>query len=46
MKVLILSWKKIINVVDYITNNEYENLKNLVEEKFTAEEFQIIGENK
>ena len=46
MKVLILSWKKIINVVDCITNNEYENLKNLVEEKFTVEEFQIIGENK
>ena len=34
------------NVVDYITNNEYENLEILVEEKFTAEEFQIIGENK
>ena len=31
----------IVNVVDYITNNEYENLKVLVEE-----EFQIIEENK
>ena len=28
------------NVVDYITNNEYENLEILVEE------FHIIGENK
>ena len=34
------------NVVDYITNNEYENLEILVEEEFTAEEFQIIEENK
>ena len=36
----------IVNFVDYITNNEYENLETLVEEEFTAEEFQIIGENK
>ena len=36
----------IVNVVDYITNNEYKNLEILVEEVFTAEEFQIIGENK
>ena len=35
----------IVNVVHYISNNEYENLKILVEE-FTAEEFQIIEENK
>ena len=31
----------IVNVVDYITNNEYKNLEILVEE-----EFQIIEENK
>ena len=36
----------IVNVVDYITNNEYGNLEILVEEEFTAEEFQIIEENK
>ena len=36
----------IVNVVDYITNNEYENSEILVEEKFTAEEVQIIEENK
>ena len=36
----------IVNVVDYITNNEYENLEILVEEEFTAEKFQIIEENK
>ena len=30
----------IVNVVDYITNNEYENWEILVEEEFTAEEFQ------
>ena len=36
----------IVNVVDYITNNEYENLEILVEEEFTSEEFQIIEENK
>ena len=35
----------IVNVVDYITNKEFENLEILVEE-FTAEEFQIIEENK
>ena len=35
----------IVNVVDYITNNEYENLEILVEEEFTAEEIQIIKEN-
>ena len=35
-----------VNVVDYITNNEYENSEILVEEKFTAEEVQIIEENK
>ena len=29
----------IVNVVDYITNNEYEKLEILVEEEFTAEEF-------
>ena len=34
------------NVVDYITNNEYENLEILVEEEFNAKEFQIIEENK
>ena len=27
----------VLNVVDYITNNEYENLEILVEEEFTAE---------
>ena len=32
--------------MDYITNNEYENSEILVEEKFTAEEVQIIEENK
>ena len=36
----------IVNVVDYITNNEYEHLEILVEEEFTSEEFQIIEENK
>ena len=36
----------IVNVVDYITNNEYENLEILVEEEFTAEEFQVIEGNK
>ena len=35
-----------LNVVDYITNNEYKNLEILVEEQFTAEEVQIIEENK
>ena len=35
-----------LNVVDYITNNKYENLEILVEEEFNAEEFQIIEENK
>ena len=36
----------IVNVADYVTNNEYENLEILVEEEFTSEEFQIIEENK
>ena len=36
----------IVNFVDYITNNEYENLETLVEEEFTAKEFQIIGKDK
>ena len=36
----------LVNVLGYITNNECENLEILVEEEFTAEEFQIIGENK
>ena len=36
----------IVNVINYITNNEYENLEILVEEEFTADEFQIIEENK
>ena len=27
----------IVNIVDYITNNEYENLEILVEEEFTTE---------
>ena len=36
----------IANVVDYITNNKYENMEILVEEEFTVEEFQIIEENK
>ena len=27
----------IVNIVDYITNNEYENSEILVEEEFTAE---------
>ena len=36
----------LVNVVSHITNNEYENLEILVEEEFTAEEFQIIEENK
>ena len=35
-----------VNVVDYITNNEYENLEILAEGEFSAEEFQIIEENK
>ena len=38
--------RRLVNVVDYITNNEYKNLEILVEEEFTAEEFQIIEENK
>ena len=36
----------IVNVVDDVTNNEYGNLEILVEEEFSAEEFQIIRENK
>ena len=36
----------LVNVLDYITNNECENLEILVEEEFTAEEFQITEENK
>ena len=36
----------VVNVVDDVTNNEYGNLEILVEEEFTAEEFQIIEENK
>ena len=36
----------IVNVVDYMTNNEYKNLEILAEEEFTAEEFQVIEENK
>ena len=36
----------LVNVLGYITNNECENLEILVEEEFTAEEFQITEENK
>ena len=36
----------LVNVLDYITNNECENLEIIVEEEFTAEEFQITEENK
>ena len=36
----------VVNVVDDVTNNEYGNLEILVEEEFTAEEFQIIEGNK
>ena len=36
----------LVNVLDYITNNECEHLEIIVEEEFTAEEFQITEENK
>ena len=36
----------IVNVINYITNNEYENLEILVEQEFIADEFQVIEENK
>ena len=36
----------LVNVLGYITNNECKNLEILVEEEFTAEEFQITEENK
>ena len=36
----------VVNVVDCITNNEYENFEIPVEEKFNAEGFQIIEEIK
>ena len=36
----------VVNAVDYITHNEYENLEVLEEEEFTAEELQIIEDNK
>ena len=36
----------VVNVGDYITNNEYKNFEILGEEKFNAEGFQIIEENK
>ena len=36
----------IVNVINYITNNEYENLEILVEQEFTADKFQVIEENK
>ena len=36
----------LVNVLGYITNNECENLEILVEEEFTAEEFQLTEENK
>ena len=37
---------QVVNVTNNITNNEYKDLEILVEEELTAEEFQVIEQNK